>query len=183
MSKEYLASVVANTAHMAIGHKRKYTGLDYITHPMGVVGILKRHEVFDDDMLSAAWLHDTVEDTGLTLGFIKSVFGQDIHDIVEMLTDVSKPEDGNREIRKAMDREHYKTADYRGMTVKIADCLDNGYDIMVSDPDFAIPYFKEMKLLAPYLERGHNGLYLEILLMIREYENSRVQDALEKMEP
>jgi len=54
----------------------------------------------------AAWLHDTVEDTPCTLDDVRNMCGEEVAVLVEMLTDTSKPEDGNRAARKAIDREH-----------------------------------------------------------------------------
>ena len=47
--------------------KRKGTGESYITHPLGVVDILIKAHVTDIEILIAAVLHDTVEDTDTTL--------------------------------------------------------------------------------------------------------------------
>lgn len=57
-------------------------------------------------MICAALLNDVVEDTPVRLPKIVMRFGRAVAVLVEALTDVSKPEDGNREIRKAMDRAH-----------------------------------------------------------------------------
>jgi (p)ppGpp synthase/HD superfamily hydrolase len=57
-------------------------------------------------MIAAAWLHDVVEDTPVTLEDLHSEFGEGIAELVEALTDISRPEDGNRRKRKAIDREH-----------------------------------------------------------------------------
>ncbi len=53
-----------------------------------------------EEMLAAAWLHDTVEDTPTTLGDIESHFGPKVAELVRMLTNVSRAEDGNRFERK-----------------------------------------------------------------------------------
>lgn len=75
-----------------------------------------------------------------------------------------------------MDREHYKTSNYRGQTVKLADIIANGHDM--DDENFAIVYFKEIAKLLPYLDKGLPELYFEALNMIQDFENSRLQEAL-----
>ena len=55
----------ATAAHAAIGQKRKYSGDDYIVHPARVASIVTRHGG-TDEMIAAAWLHDTVEDTDVS---------------------------------------------------------------------------------------------------------------------
>ncbi|VDZ55823.1 bifunctional (p)ppGpp synthetase II/ guanosine-3',5'-bis pyrophosphate 3'-pyrophosphohydrolase [Serratia odorifera] len=52
----------ATKAHAAIDQRRKYTNAPYIVHPQAVVEIV-RSVPHTDEMLAAAWLHDTVEDT------------------------------------------------------------------------------------------------------------------------
>lgn len=178
------ARLIAKTAHAAIEQKRKYTGHDYIVHPAEVVSILRKAGVTDKVALAAAWLHDTVEDTGITLNYIRVNVDQGVANVVEMVTDISKPEDGNRKIRKLLDREHYLTADYRGKSVKLADCLSNGKDIEKNDRDFSRVYFKEIKLLLPYLRGGCSELFYMVESMIKEYEireeNERLQAALKE---
>ena len=67
-------------------------------------------------MLAAALLHDTVEDTGTPLKDIEAEFGPDVASLVEQLTDVSKPEDGDRKTRKEIDRQHIAKASVRAKT-------------------------------------------------------------------
>jgi hypothetical protein len=74
-------------------------------------------------------LHDTVEDTGVELAELRRVFDDDVATLVEWLTDVSRPEDGNRVARKAIDRAHTARAPARAKTVKLADLIDNSRSI------------------------------------------------------
>ena len=106
------------------GQTRKYTGEPYIVHPLSVMEIVKTVD-HTEEMLMAAVLHDTVEDTDVTLQDIDREFGPVVAQLVEELTDVSKPEDGNRAFRKGLDREHSAQASAQGQTIKIADLLDN----------------------------------------------------------
>jgi hypothetical protein len=66
---------------------------------------------------------------------------------VRWLTDVSRPEDGNREIRKRIDREHTAQAPAIVKTIKLADLIDNSRSIIAHDPDFAHVYLREKRLL------------------------------------
>lgn len=89
----------AEAAHGAINHKRKYTGVPYIVHPASVAKLVS--SVTDNiEMICAAWLHDVVEDTPVTLEEIGSEFGGNVVNLVSDLTDLSIPEDRNRAIRK-----------------------------------------------------------------------------------
>ncbi|TYF68814.1 guanosine polyphosphate pyrophosphohydrolase, partial [Enterobacter hormaechei] len=56
------AHMFAAGAHAGVGQKRKYTGEDYIHHPVAVAEIVRNHGG-TDEMVAAAMLHDTIEDT------------------------------------------------------------------------------------------------------------------------
>jgi (p)ppGpp synthase/HD superfamily hydrolase len=140
------AKMFATAAHAAIGQKRKYSGDDYIVHPQRVAAIVERHGG-TDEMIAAAWLHDTVEDTDVTPILITKMFGVDVADIVEGLTDISLPEDGNRAKRKSIDRMHSANASTEAQFVKCADIIDNSWDIAENDLSFAKVYKSEVFLL------------------------------------
>lgn len=155
---EARAREFATAAHARIVHRRKYTGAPYIEHPAAVVELV-RSVPHDAWMLAAAWLHDTVEDTGVSLATIREEFGREVADLVEMLTDVSKPSDGPRAIRKAIDRDHTAKACARAKTIKLADLIDNSASILERDPKFAKVYLEEKRLLLPVLVEGDAVLW------------------------
>lgn len=70
---EEKARVFATAAHGAVGQVRKYTGEPYINHPAEVVQIVRSVQ-HTPDMIAAAWLHDVVEDTAVTLEDIEQHF-------------------------------------------------------------------------------------------------------------
>ena len=140
------AKMFATAAHAAIGQKRKYSGDDYIVHPQRVAAIVEKHGG-TDEMIAAAWLHDTVEDTDVTPELITEMFGDEVASIVEGLTDVSLPSDGNRAKRKSIDRMHSASASTEAQFVKCADIIDNSWDIADNDPSFAKVYKSEVFLL------------------------------------
>jgi (p)ppGpp synthase/HD superfamily hydrolase len=140
------AKMFATAAHAAVGQKRKYSGDDYIIHPQRVAAIVERHGG-TDEMIAAAWLHDTVEDTDVSPDLITKMFGDEIASIVEGLTDVSLPSDGNRAKRKSIDRMHSASASTEAQFVKCADIIDNSWDIAENDLSFAKVYKSEVFLL------------------------------------
>ena len=113
----------------------------------------------DENMLAAAYLHDVVEDTGVTLSTIENLFGEDVATLVSGLTDVSKPSDGNREERKRIDREHTAQQSARCKTIKLADLIHNSQSILEHDRDFAKVYIKEKELLLDVLKEGDSKLW------------------------
>jgi len=148
----------ATEAHQRIDQRRKYTHQPYQEHLKAVAGLVA--EVSDDpEMLAAAWLHDTVEDTPATFGDIEREFGPPVRELVAELTDVSRPSDGNRDVRKAIDRQHTAHASSRAKTVKLADLIDNCRDICAHDPRFARVYLTEAAALLEVLDEGDAGLY------------------------
>lgn len=136
------ARVYAQAAHRAIGQKRKYTGECYTVHTIDVASLVAR---FDgtDEMIAAAHLHDVVEDTAVEVSDIRDVFGAQVADLVDWLTDRSKPEDGNRAIRKAIDRDRLAKAPTAAQTIKCCDLISNTSSIVKYDPSFAKVYLKE----------------------------------------
>ena len=137
------ARLFAKEAHEAVGQVRKYTSEPYIIHPDGVVALLVDNGVMTPEILAAAYLHDTVEDTQVTLEDIHREFGPEIAGLVEMLTDVAKPEDGNRATRMKINQDHNALASPDAQTIKVADIIHNVLDISINDPKWAPKYIAE----------------------------------------
>lgn len=150
-------------AHCAVGQKRKYTGEDYYFHPEEVALLVYTTlgENCTQEMLAAALCHDLCEDTGITLEFVKLNLSEEVAVLVEMLTDVSKPEDGNRAQRKEIDRQHTAKASPAAKTIKLADLISNSKSILEHDKDFAKVYIKEKELLLEVLTEGDPTLYAQ----------------------
>tara|TARA_B110000977_G_C10984465_1_gene457406 strand:- start:12 stop:524 length:513 start_codon:yes stop_codon:yes gene_type:complete len=146
------AQVFATAAHAAVGQVRKYDGAPYIVHPIRVANIVRTYGG-DTAQISAAYLHDVVEDTHVTIDVIRDTFGDTIADLVDGLTDVSVASDGNRSTRKAMDRQHSANATYEAQFVKCADIIDNASDIAANDPKFWEIYRKEMTSLLEVMDK------------------------------
>jgi (p)ppGpp synthase/HD superfamily hydrolase len=151
------ARLFATAAHAAVGQRRKYTDESYIVHPAEVVGIVASVE-HTEEMLAAAWLHDVLEDTQVTYAVLYAEFGETVANLVHWLTDVSRPTDGNRRARKALDREHLSRAPAAAQTIKVADMISNSVSIVRSDPGFGRVYLEEMKALLEVLSQADLGL-------------------------
>lgn len=141
--------------------KRKYTGEPYIKHCQAVMEIVASVLPDDDVTLCAAVLHDTVEDTNVTKEDIQTIFGDPVAELVMEVTDVSKPEDGNRAVRKEIDRQHLMKCSPNAATIKLADLINNTQSIAKHDPDFARVYLQEKENLLPFLMHGNKFLYLQ----------------------
>ena len=155
------AAEYARVAHESIDQRRKYTNDPYIVHPKSVAGIVAT--VTDDPAtIAAAWLHDVVEDTPITLEQLAEEFGADIAGLVSDLTNASTNRDGNRQQRKAIDCQHTAQADPRAKTVKLADLIDNLSDLSTADPGFARLYLGEKRLQLKVLTEGNSELFQRV---------------------
>jgi (p)ppGpp synthase/HD superfamily hydrolase len=151
------ARAFAIGVHRAVDQKRKYTHAPYEEHLEEVAALVARFGG-DENMVAAAWLHDTVEDTQVTPDVIAREFGADVAALVSDLTDVSRPEDGNRAARKAIDCAHSGKASPRAKTIKLADVCSNLSSVADFDPAFARVYIPEKKAQLDVLGEGDAAL-------------------------
>ncbi|MDU4960642.1 MAG: bifunctional (p)ppGpp synthetase/guanosine-3',5'-bis(diphosphate) 3'-pyrophosphohydrolase [Sporomusaceae bacterium] len=114
----------AEAAHQ--GQKR-VSGEEYICHPLGVAKILADLQI-DIITISAAMLHDVVEDTSVTLEDIEKEFGREIAMLVDGVTKLSRIEYKSKEEQQL---ENYRkmflamAKDIRVVLIKLADRLHN----------------------------------------------------------
>lgn len=146
---------------------RKYHGTPYISHPLAVAEIVKSVP-HTEEMLMAAVLHDVVEDTSVTLDQISKEFGDVVAEIVYFLTDISKPEDGNRAHRKQLDAEHNANGPAEAQTVKVADLIHNSSDIAAHDPRFWRTYKTEKLQTLNLLDKADATLKARAFAQIME---------------
>ena len=152
-------------ANAHIEQVRKYTGEPYIVHPIAVAKIVQGVTYDDDNMIAAALLHDTVEDTGVTSEDIQYNFGDDIESLVWWLT---KPDViGNRAYRTHCYREHLAKATPRAKTIKLADLIHNTQSIVEHDPKFAVTYLREKDELLKVLKEGNSKLWRQAFELTR----------------
>jgi (p)ppGpp synthase/HD superfamily hydrolase len=101
---------------------RKNTDIPYITHPV-TVGMMLMKAGYDEEIIAAGILHDTVEDTDLTLNDIEREFGSRIARIVEGCSEPNKSLPWKE--RKEHTIEFLKTAPKEIRVVACADKLHN----------------------------------------------------------
>ena len=115
---------LAAQAHQ--GQVRK-TGDHFITHPLAVALILAQYGL-DAATLEAALLHDTVEDTELTLEQIRSNFGETVARLIDGVTKLDRLDYSNREQAQAATIRKMVVAmaqDVRVLLIKLVDRLHN----------------------------------------------------------
>ena len=114
-------------ANLAHGDQRRVSGVPFILHPTSVACILAEMGM-DTDSIVAALLHDTVEDTPVTLEQVRDNFGEEVMNLVDGLTKISKIKFTDREERQAENVRKMLIAmsnDIRVIIVKLADRLHN----------------------------------------------------------
>jgi myo-inositol-1(or 4)-monophosphatase len=119
------AVVFAVRAHA--GTERRGKGFPYIVHPLEAVGIVATM-TSDQELLSAAVLHDTVEDTDITLEQIRAEFGNRIASLVASETDMPVGEmnlEKNWRIRKQAAIDRLASASRDAKIVALGDKLSN----------------------------------------------------------
>lgn len=115
---------MANNAHMGM---RRKSGEPYVFHPIEVARICCEEIGLGTTSVICAFLHDTVEDTEVTLEDIENVFNKDIANIIAGLTKISTEFDVNSSAQAENFRKLILTLtdDIRVILVKLADRLHN----------------------------------------------------------
>jgi (p)ppGpp synthase/HD superfamily hydrolase len=148
MNLSYEAMLFAREAHK--DQVRKYTGNPYTDHLAEVAGIVAtvgaraREAVSLEEMIAVAWLHDCIEDQGVTYAELRPVFGEYVAYGVLLLSDL---EEGNRATRKHLSCERLSDAPGWVQTIKCADLISNTSSIVKHDPKFAKVYLAEKRAL------------------------------------
>ena len=107
-------------------------GEPYFNHLLEVAGLIAdSSRDLDVELMMAAFLHDTVEDTGVTLQELEHRFGKDVATLVaEVTDDKSLP----KETRKQLQVQHTPGKSSRAQTLKLADKISNLRAIISSPP-------------------------------------------------
>jgi guanosine-3',5'-bis(diphosphate) 3'-pyrophosphohydrolase len=129
MSAENVRQVEESYRFAAIAHssQRRQSGEPYVTHPVAVASILAGLRL-DMASIIAAILHDTVEDTNVTLDQIEKKFGSQVASLVDGLTKIGKVKFRSTQERLAENFRKMIVAmakDLRVILIKLADRLHN----------------------------------------------------------
>ena len=153
---------VATKAHE--GQFRK-TGEPYIIHPLAVKKILEEWNM-DEDTIIAGILHDTVEDTPLTLKEIEEQFGKDVAFLVNGVTKLSKARSGMKDLDEYLPQTGDNLLklliatgqDIRVLIIKLADRLHNLRTLGALPPEKQKKIAREsLEVFAPLADRLQMG--------------------------
>jgi len=157
------AFALAATAHE--GQQRR-SGEPFITHPIGVATICAQLRL-DEQTIAAALLHDVVEDTATDLAAIREDFGDEVAQLVDGVTKLTRVQFQSRE---QVEAENYRkmvvamAEDVRVILVKLADRLHNLRTIEYLGKQKQIQKSKEaLEVYAPLAHRlGIHALKWEL---------------------
>jgi GTP diphosphokinase / guanosine-3',5'-bis(diphosphate) 3'-diphosphatase len=157
------AFLYAEKAHE--GQKRR-SGEDFIHHPIGAAKIVAELHL-DEATIAAALLHDTVEDTGASTDDLRTEFGDEVAQLVEGVTKLTRIQFASREHAEA---ENYRkmiiamAEDVRVILIKLADRLHNMRTIEYLGKQKQVQKAKEvLEVYAPLAHRlGIHALKWEL---------------------
>ncbi|HEY6054567.1 MAG TPA: RelA/SpoT family protein, partial [Gaiellaceae bacterium] len=157
------AFLFAEKAHE--GQKRR-SGQDFIYHPFGAAKIVAELRL-DESTIAACLLHDVVEDTGVTIEEIKADFGDEVAQLVEGVTKLTRIQFRSREHAEA---ENYRkmivamAEDVRVILIKLADRMHNMRTIEYLGKQKQVQKAKEvLEVYAPLAHRlGIHALKWEL---------------------
>ena len=129
-----LIKALAFAAHKHKDQRRKdESALPYINHPIALANVLANEAgITDENVLCAAILHDTIEDTETTKEELIKEFGEKVAAIVLDVTDDKNIKD--KALRKQLQIEHAPHISHEAKLVKLADKISNLRDILNSPP-------------------------------------------------
>jgi GTP pyrophosphokinase len=155
VDKELVTRAFRYAAEHHAGQKRR-SGEEFVRHPWEVAKICAGLHL-DDETVAAALLHDVVEDTGIELDDLRAEFGDEIAQLVEGVTKLTRIHFQTREQAQA---ENYRKMivamadDYRVILIKLADRLHNMRTIEFLPKQKQIQTSKEtLEVFAPLAHR------------------------------
>lgn len=164
-------------------------GEPYITHPMRVADSIKQYKKSHnlDALISAALLHDTIEDTDTTHEALHDLFGGLVASLVQELT-------SDKEKIAKMGKSNYlaqkmATMSSYALVIKLADRLDNVQDIATAKtPEWRAKYKAQTERILDYIENNRvlSGTHRKLIGLIRaklsEIDNPELKSTSEVSE-
>ena len=123
---------------------RRKSGEPFILHPISVAIIAAKEIGLGRTSIISALLHDTVEDTNLTLDDIKESFGEDVANIIDGLTKIDKIPSSNSSAQAETLKKIISTltSDIRVILIKLADRLHNMRTLG------SMPHHKQLRVIS-----------------------------------
>ncbi len=155
MSEQIIDEAIEVAAKAHQEQVRKASDVPYISHPFAV-GILLARAGCADEIVAAGILHDTFEDTYVTLEYIREKFGDKIASIVEGCSEPDKS--ASWEERKRHTLEYLRTAPWEVRVVSCADKLHNARTILAAREEMGDRVWERFKRGRKEQEWYYRGL-------------------------
>lgn len=166
---ELLQKVIGFARQAHGDQQRKFVDEPYINHLVRVMEICKQYNS-DIAVLSAALLHDVLEDTAVTGEEIKKFLLPLLHEkkathtvnLVKELTDIYTKKqypEWNRRKRRSKETERLGQTSSEAQTIKYADIINNSLDIKDAETDFARVFLFECRALLNAMTHGDSRLH------------------------
>ncbi len=165
------------------GIQQRASGVPYYSHPLEVAEIITEMRL-DTDSIVTAILHDTIEDTDLTLEEIDKDFGKDVAKLVDGVTKLTKIKFHEDNVRQAENFRKLLIAlsdDIRVLLIKLADRLHNMRTInFINNPEKKKRIALEtLEIYAPLAERiGMQQIKTELQDICFEILNPDIRDSI-----
>ena len=157
-----MAANLARNAHD--GQTRKHSGDPYYFHVARVAGRVATHQHATEAMVAAAYLHDVLEDTDMSIGEMTNRMGSEVTLLVLQLTNPSKCMQGpghKRPEKKSVDRIHLAKMSIEAKIIKFIDRIDNLRELGGTEK-YKDMYKMESELLADAMGDIDNELRKEL---------------------
>ncbi len=149
---------------------RKFSGFPYFVHTESVANIVVEFKKSKHlkELISVAYLHDSIEDCGISFNYLLSEFGYMVASIVAEVTNDLK-------IMKYYGKKYYMsnkvlTLSNYGLVIKLSDRLDNVSDLHIAPAEFRKKYIEETEYMIRSL-RDFRNLTTTQLRLIAEIES------------
>lgn len=163
---------------------RRKSGEPYIYHPIAVARICAEEMGLGTTSIICALLHDTVEDTHITLEDVEDLFGPNVRLIIDGLTKIPEVFDENASVQAENFRKMVLTIsdDIRVVLIKLADRLHNMRTLSSMPPDKQMKIASETKFLyAPLAHRlGLYSVKSELEDLALKYTEATVYEDIER---
>ena len=180
LDTDLLDRAIIFAVHAHAGTERRGKGFPYIVHPMEAVEIVATMTP-DQDLLAAAALHDTVEDTDVTIDQIREEFGDRIASLVASESDtfeegVSEEDSWHSRKRAAIDR--LANASHDAKIVALGDKLSNMRAIA---RDYSVQGDSFWNLFHAKDPKDHEWHYRGLADSLRELSNTFAYQEFERL--
>ena len=182
VNKAYLYAANAHSGQF------RSNGDPYVTHPVAVAEILAKFKM-DEDCLTAAMLHDVIEDSGIPKSFLKKEFNSNVAELVDGVSKLDKISLNSKQEEQAENFQKMVLAmsqDIRVIVLKLADRLHNMRTLeFLSEERQKRIALETLEIYAPIAHRlGMHQIYRELediaFEVINPFRSKVLKNAIDK---